>query len=193
MTILPINAAATRHTGIAMLRFILPVAVFAALVAIFALGLRKDPTYVPSPLIGRPVPAFELPELGGGGRRVSQQDLTGRPTLLNVWATWCAGCRQEHDTLLAIARQAVVPIIGLNWKDDPELARQWLAELGNPYALVAVDAVGDVAIDWGVYGAPETFLIGPDGTVLYKHIAPLTPAVWESEFLPRIRAAGGGG
>jgi cytochrome c biogenesis protein CcmG/thiol:disulfide interchange protein DsbE len=178
-------------------RFLLPVGVFAALVAVFALGLGKDPTYVPSPLVGRAAPAFDLPELAGDGRRVTAADLRGRPVLLNVWATWCSGCRAEHETLLAIARDGGVPIIGLNWKDDPALARRWLDELGNPYALVAVDAVGDVAIDWGVYGAPETFLVGPDGTVLSKHIAPLTPAVWETEFLPRIRAlaapAGTGG
>ena len=176
-----------------MWRFLLPVAVFAGLVAVLYLGLGKDPSYVPSPLIGRAAPAFDLPELRTPERRVTEQDLRGRPTLVNVWATWCAGCRQEHETLIAIARESGVPIIGLNWKDDPALARRWLQDLGDPYALVAVDESGEVAIDWGVYGAPETFLVGPDGTVLYKHIAPLTPDVWQAEFLPRIRAAGGGG
>jgi cytochrome c biogenesis protein CcmG, thiol:disulfide interchange protein DsbE len=169
-----------------MWRFLLPVGVFGAVLVVFVLGLNRDPTLVPSPLIGRPAPAFDLPELQTPARRVTQADLAGRPALFNVWATWCTGCREEHDTLLTIARESGVPIIGLNWKDDPERARQWLATLGNPYSLVAVDVEGDVAIDWGVYGAPETFLVGADGTVLYKHIAPLTPEVWQREFLPRL-------
>jgi cytochrome c biogenesis protein CcmG/thiol:disulfide interchange protein DsbE len=174
-----------------MWRFLLPVVFFAALVAVFALGLGKDPTFVPSPLLGKPAPAFDLPDLRDPDRRVTEQDLRGQVTLLNVWATWCSGCRQEHEALLAIARESGVPIIGLNWKDDPEAARQWLQMLGDPYAAVPVDQVGDVAIDWGVYGAPETFLIGPDGTVLYKHIAPITAEVWQAEFLPRIQAVAG--
>jgi cytochrome c biogenesis protein CcmG/thiol:disulfide interchange protein DsbE len=174
-----------------MWRFLLPIIVFAALVAVFALGLGKDPTLVPSPLLGQPAPAFDLPDLRDPARRVTEQDLRGQPTLLNVWATWCTGCRQEHEALLAIARESGVPIIGLNWKDDPEAARRWLQMLGDPYAAVPVDQVGDVAIDWGVYGAPETFLIGPDGTVLYKHIAPITAEVWQAEFVPRIQALAG--
>jgi cytochrome c biogenesis protein CcmG/thiol:disulfide interchange protein DsbE len=109
--------------------------------------------------------------------------------VLNVWGTWCGGCREEHDTLLDIARQKVVPIVGLNWKDDNTAAQQWLQKLGNPYAVVAEDRDGRAAIDWGVYGAPETFLIGPDGVVLYKHIAPMTMEVWNTEFMPRIEAA----
>ena len=109
--------------------------------------------------------------------------------MLNVWGTWCVGCRAEHETLLAIAQQKVVPIVGLNWKDDNAAAQQWLRDLGNPYAVVAEDREGRTAIDWGVYGAPETFLIGPDGTVLYKHIAPMTMEDWNKEFLPRIQAA----
>ena len=178
-----------------MRRFALPVVIlvlFGALLAVFAVGLNKDPTLVPSPLIGKPAPAFDLPDLREPGRRITAADLRGQMTLLNVWATWCSGCRQEHEALLAIARGSGVPIVGLNWKDDPESARRWLQALGDPYVAVPVDVAGDVAIDWGVYGAPETFLIGPDGTVLYKHIAPLTAEVWEREFLPRIRAGGGG-
>jgi cytochrome c biogenesis protein CcmG/thiol:disulfide interchange protein DsbE len=178
-----------------MRRYLLPVvilALFAGLIAVFAVGLKRDPTSVPSPLIGKPAPDFDLPELREPGKRVTAAELRGQMTLLNVWATWCSGCRQEHETLLAIARESGVPIVGLNWKDDPESARRWLQALGDPYVAVAVDTVGDVAIDWGVYGAPETFLIGPDGTVLYKHIAPITAEVWEREFLPRIRAWGAG-
>ena len=109
-----------------------------------------------------------------------------RAVVVNVWATWCVGCRQEHEVLLQIAAQDVVPLIGLNWKDDNAAARRWLAELGNPYSAVAEDRDGRVAIDWGVYGAPETFLISRDGTVLHKHVAPMTLEVWESEFLPLI-------
>jgi cytochrome c biogenesis protein CcmG/thiol:disulfide interchange protein DsbE len=178
-----------------MRRYLLPVvilALFAGLIAVFAVGLKRDPTSVPSPLIGKPAPDFDLPELREPGKRVTAAELRGQMTLLNVWATWCSGCRQEHETLLAIARESGVPIVGLNWKDDPESARRWLQALGDPYVAVAVDTVGDVAIDWGVYGAPETFLIGPDGTVLYKHIRPITAEVWEREFLPRIRAWGAG-
>jgi cytochrome c biogenesis protein CcmG/thiol:disulfide interchange protein DsbE len=123
---------------------------------------------------------------------VSTADLRGQPWVLNVWGTWCGGCRQEHDVLLAISQQNVVPLIGLNWKDDNAAAQQWLRDLGNPYSAVAEDNVGRTAIDWGVYGAPETFLIGPDGVVLYKHIAPMTLEVWNKEFMPRIASARGG-
>lgn len=171
-----------------MNRFVIPVVVFALLVVLLYLGLGRDPTVVPSPLIGKPAPAFSLPRLDNPDLRLTDEVLRGQFSLVNVWGTWCVGCRQEHDTLLAIAAGGDVPIYGLNWKDDTLQARAWLTRLGNPYAAVGVDRKGDVAIDWGVYGAPETFLIGPDGTVLYKHIAPLTPEIWEREFVPRIRA-----
>ena len=129
----------------------------------------------------------------GAAYPISTKDLAGQPWVLNVWGTWCGGCRQEHDVLLAIAKQNVVPLIGLNWKDDNAAAQAWLEDLGNPYAAVAEDQVGRAAIDWGVYGAPETFLIGPDGVVLYKHVAPMTLAVWDKEFEPRLAAARGAG
>ncbi|MCK6371476.1 MAG: DsbE family thiol:disulfide interchange protein [Gammaproteobacteria bacterium] len=174
-----------------MTRFLLPVVMLAVLVGFLAIGLQKDPGYVPSPLIGKPAPEFTLPRLDDPARTVSRSDLLGDVSLLNVWATWCVGCRQEHPFLVELARQAEVRIFGLNWKDDPDLARQWLRELGDPYTATAVDQDGRVAIDWGVYGAPETFLLDRAGVVLYKHIAPLTPAVWEAEFLPRIRKARG--
>jgi cytochrome c biogenesis protein CcmG, thiol:disulfide interchange protein DsbE len=172
-----------------MWRYALPLALFVLLGIALAIGLNRDPSLVPSPLIGRPAPAFSLPSLQDASSSVATQDLHGQPWLLNVWATWCVGCRQEHEVLLQIAAENAVPLIGLNWKDDSKAARQWLADLGNPYAAVAEDRDGRVAIDWGVYGAPETFLIGPDGRVLYKHIAPMTLEVWRSEFLPRITAA----
>jgi cytochrome c biogenesis protein CcmG/thiol:disulfide interchange protein DsbE len=172
-----------------MWRYALPLALFVLLGIALAIGLNRDPSLVPSPLIGRPAPAFSLPSLQDASFPVATEDLHGQPWLLNVWATWCVGCRQEHEVLLQIAAENAVPLIGLNWKDDNTAARQWLANLGNPYAAVAEDRDGRVAIDWGVYGAPETFLIGPDGTVLYKHVAPMTLEVWRSEFLPRITAA----
>ena len=175
-----------------MLKFIIPFALFLLLGAFLFVGLQRDPRYVPSPLIGKPAPEFSLPSLQDASYPVASSELLGQPWVLNVWGTWCAGCRQEHDTLLAIARQKTVPMVGLNWKDDKAAAQRWLRELGNPYSVVAEDREGRVAIDWGVYGAPETFLIGPDGTVLYKHIAPMTMDVWNTEFLPRIEAAQGG-
>jgi len=171
-------------------RFLGPIGIFGLLVAVFVVGLGKDPTLVPSPLVGRPAPEFSLPRLDNPAQTLSRQDLLGKTSLVNVWGTWCSGCREEHDTLLTLARDSGIPIYGINWKDDENLARDWLATLGNPYAAVGVDADGRTAINWGVYGAPETFLIGPDGTVLYKHIAPLTLEVWRTQFLPRIAAAG---
>jgi cytochrome c biogenesis protein CcmG/thiol:disulfide interchange protein DsbE len=181
------------NSGTGIWRFLLPVALFGLLVVVLFIGLGKDPTRVPSPLVGKSAPEFTLPLLEDPARTLSRQDLMGRISLVNIWGTWCAGCRQEHDTLLTLASDSGIPIFGINWKDDPELAREWLEVLGNPYAAVGVDADGRAAIDWGVYGAPETFLIGPDGTVLYKHIAPITPEVWREEFLPRITAAAGAG
>lgn len=175
-----------------MWRFLLPISVFGLLVAVFVVGLGKDPTLVPSPLVGKAAPEFSLPRLDDPAQTLSHRDLLGKTSLVNVWGTWCGGCRQEHDTLLALARDSGIPIYGINWKDDPQLARQWLATLGNPYTAVGVDQDGRTAINWGVYGAPETFLLGPDGTVLYKHISPMSPEVWREEFLPRIAAAGSG-
>ena len=172
-----------------MSRFILPGLIFALLVAVFWRGLGKDPSYVPSPLIGKPAPEFRLPELGHADRFVTQADLGRQISLLNVWATWCGGCRQEHAALLEIAQQGDVPIYGLNWKDNSDAALAWLKQLGNPYVATAVDPEGRIAIDWGVYGAPETFLIDAGGNVLYKHIAPITMEIWEAEFVPRIAAA----
>ena len=174
-----------------MTRFVLPIALLAALVVFLAIGLQRDPSYVPSPLVGKPAPQFTLPRLDDPRQTLSLSDLTGEVSLLNVWATWCVGCRQEHGFLVELARGGEARIFGLNWKDDPQLARQWLRQLGDPYTATAVDQDGRAAIDWGVYGAPETFLLDASGVVLYKHIAPLTREVWEAEFVPRIRAARG--
>jgi cytochrome c biogenesis protein CcmG/thiol:disulfide interchange protein DsbE len=176
-----------------MLKYLVPLAIFAVLGVFLWQGLDRNPSYVPSPLIGKPAPAFKLPSLEDPAFAVDSTDLRGRPYVLNVWGTWCVGCREEHEVLVRIAERRLVPIIGLNWKDNRDAARQWLAEFGNPYAVVAEDSEGRVAIDWGVYGAPETFLVGSDGVVLYKHVAPMTLDVWEKEFVPRLAAARGPG
>jgi len=169
-----------------MWRYLIPIGLFVVLAAFFVRGLSLNPGYVPSPLLGKPAPEFELPRLKDPGASLGTQDLVGNVALLNVWATWCVGCRQEHGFLVELAKANNVPIYGLNWKDDRASALSWLASLGDPYVASAFDELGEVAIDWGVYGAPETFLLARDGTVLYKHIAPLTQSVWATEFLPRI-------
>ena len=172
-------------------RFVLPLLVLGAVAALFWFGLfHGDQRTIPSPLIGKPAPVFTLPAVSDPQRTVSNETWRGRPYLLNVWATWCVGCREEHELLVEIARSNVAPIVGLNWKDDRALAIGWLKQLGNPYADVAFDEAGRVAIDWGVYGAPETFLVGSDGRVVHKHIGPLTPQAWKNDFLPRLQATG---
>jgi cytochrome c biogenesis protein CcmG, thiol:disulfide interchange protein DsbE len=173
-------------------RFLLPAIAFAILIGFFVVGLQRDPGAIPSPFIGKPAPEFSLESLGDPGWKVGTADFAGRPWLLNVWATWCAGCRDEHAVLLAIARENRAPLVGLNWRDDRTLALGWLAQLGNPYVSVAFDPEGRTAIDWGVYGAPETFLIDADGRVVKKHVGPLTMEIWQREFRPLLPAAGEG-
>jgi cytochrome c biogenesis protein CcmG/thiol:disulfide interchange protein DsbE len=173
-----------------MWRYYLPLLGLAVLIGLFYVGLHGNPSIIPSPLIGKPAPAYELPSLQEPTRLVSDRSYRGRMHMLNVWATWCGGCRDEHPTLVEIARAARVPIVGLDWKDQRSLATRWLQEFGNPYADVAFDADGRVAIDWGVYGAPETFLISAEGKVLYKHIGPLTLKDWKEKFVPLIEGTG---
>ncbi len=175
-----------------MWRYMLPAVLFAVLAGFFYRGLYLNPRYVPSPLIGKPAPEYDLPRLADPAQTVGSKDYEGQVALVNVWATWCIECRHEHPYLVELAATGGVPIYGLNWKDERNLALEWLDTLGDPYVASAVDYTGEVAIDWGVYAAPETFLIGRDGTVLYKHISPMTPAVWEQEFLPRIEEECGG-
>ena len=171
-----------------MWRYLIPIALFAVLAVFFARGVNLNPSYVPSPLLGKPAPGFELPRLKDPAATIASDVLVGETSLFNVWATWCVGCRQEHAFLNEISQSSGLPIYRLNWKDDRAAALNWLATLGDPYAASGFDEIGEVAIDWGVYGAPETFLIGRNGHVLYKHIAPLTAEVWEREFIPRIEA-----
>jgi cytochrome c biogenesis protein CcmG/thiol:disulfide interchange protein DsbE len=168
---------------------LLPLGVFAALIVILAIGVLRSGSKgtIESPLIGKPAPPFELPSLTDPARKISSTELKGRAYLLNVWGTWCAACREEHDMLLEVQRSGLVPIIGLDWKDEDAAALEWLARLGNPYETVLVDRDGRTAIDWGVYGAPETFLVDSTGVVAYKHVGPLTPLVWQREFIPRLR------
>ena len=171
------------------LRFLLPAIGFAVLVGFFIVGLRHDPGQIPSPLIGKAAPGFAIETLANPDTRVGPANYRGQPWLLNVWATWCGGCRQEHSVLLAMAREQRVPIVGLNWRDDRALAMSWLEQLGDPYATVAYDPEGHVAIDWGVYGAPETFLIDASERVIKKQIGPMTTEIWEREFVPLLPAA----
>jgi cytochrome c biogenesis protein CcmG/thiol:disulfide interchange protein DsbE len=170
-----------------MIRYIAPIIVVAIMIAVFMKGLEDDPTILPSPYIGNAAPAFELPQLKNPTLRVSNADIAGKVVLVNVWATWCVGCRQEHAFLLKLARDGVIPIYGLNWRDRREEALQWLAQLGDPYIASGFDADGKAGIDWGVYGAPETFLVAADGTVIYKFLGPLDADIWQREFAPRIR------
>ena len=172
-----------------MLRFLLPAGAFVVLCGFLYVGLSKDPSVIPSPLVGKPAPALRLPTLHDPATELSSTEFAGGPWLLNVWGTWCFECRAEHDTLIAIARTKAVPIYGLDWKDDRAAALDWLSRLGNPYDAVAFDAEGRVAIDWGVYGAPETFLIDANGKILHKHIGPLDLRIWHEEFLPKLDAA----
>ena len=170
-----------------MSRFILPLALFVGLVVFLAIGLGRDPHEVPSPLINKPAPAFQLPQLHEPAKTFSVQDMRGKVWLLNVWASWCVSCREEHPLLLDLARSGSVPLYGLNYKDQRADAIAWLKELGDPYLLSAVDLDGRVGIDYGVYGAPETYLIDRDGVIRFKHIGPLTPQVIQGKVLPLAR------
>ena len=162
---------------------LLPCAVLLVMVYFFGVSLGRDPSLVPSPLVGRPAPEFSLPELLDTNAVFSLHDVEEGPWMLNVWASWCSGCIVEHEFLMALGR-AGAPLYGLNWKDGHEDAMEWLQLRGNPYRAIAVDADGRAGIDWGVYGAPETFLIDADGIVQYRHVGPLDGAVFADVFLP---------
>jgi cytochrome c biogenesis protein CcmG, thiol:disulfide interchange protein DsbE len=174
-----------------MTRFLLPFICFVLLAAVLAVGIRHSPEkgVIASPLIGKPAPQFTLPSLTDPVRVVRSEELRGHWYLFNVWGTWCGECRAEHDMLLEVHRAGVLPLIGLDWKDDDAQAREWLTQLGNPYQAVAIDRSGRTAIDWGVYGAPETFLVNPQGIIVYKHVGALTRETWARDILPRVSAA----
>lgn len=172
-----------------MSRFLLPLIAFAILIPIFVIGLGKDPSQLPSPLINKPAPQFELPSVTDPTKTVGSADFENQVAIVNVWATWCVGCRQEHGFLMQLSRSGVIPIYGLNWRDNRAEAQRFLQQLGNPFVDSAFDQDGRVGIDWGVYGAPETFLVGADGNVLFKQLGPLNQTLWEQNFVPLIEAA----
>jgi cytochrome c biogenesis protein CcmG/thiol:disulfide interchange protein DsbE len=172
-------------------RFAIPLIAFGVLVVIFGVALQRAPekTAGPSALIGKPAPDFSLPDLLEPGKMVSSAAFKGRWMLINVWGTWCRECYTEHPLLLEIAREGKVAIVGLNYKDDDAAARRWLAELGNPFIAVAVDKLGDTAIDYGVYGAPESFLVNPQGLIVHKVVGIITPSMWRDTLLPLVDGA----
>ncbi|PTT82720.1 DsbE family thiol:disulfide interchange protein [Pelomonas sp. HMWF004] len=174
-----------------MKRFLIPLGLFLVLAVFLGVGLSRDPRELPSPLIGKPAPAFSLPTLDdagkGDGPLFSPQDMRGRVWVLNVWASWCVSCREEHPVLLELAKTGVVPLVGLDYKDRPDQAQGWLDRLGNPYTLSALDADGRVGMDYGVYGVPETYVIDKAGIVRFKQIGAVTPEVLKNKMLPLIQ------
>lgn len=169
------------------LTFLIPLAVFAGIVVAFAIGLTLDPREVPSVLIGKPVPEFDLPPVKGRALGLSSADLTGEVSLVNVFASWCLECRVEHPVLMKLAASKLVPIHGLNYKDRPDDAADMLDDMGDPYVRTGADISGRVAIEWGVYGVPETFVVDREGRIALKHIGAMTPRLFEEKILPVIR------
>jgi len=170
-----------------MLRYLIPLVIFVVLAVFLAIGLTRDPHELKSVLINKPAPAFSLPQLKAADKTISNDDMRGKVWLLNVWASWCVACRDEHPWLIKYAQSGVVPIYGLNYKDRREDAMAWLEELGDPYTVSAVDFDGRVAIDYGVYGAPETYVIDKAGMIRLKHVGPVTPDVWSEKILPIVQ------
>jgi cytochrome c biogenesis protein CcmG/thiol:disulfide interchange protein DsbE len=173
-----------------MKRFFLPLGLFAALVVILLVGLRHAPEkgVIQSPLLGKAAPEFKLAQLPDATQILDAAALRGGWHLVNVWGTWCVECRAEHPTLLAIRDEGKIPIVGIDWRDEDAAALRWLGQLGNPYQVVGVDHDGRVAIDWGVYGAPESFLVNPEGVVVEKQVGAMTLEDWRQRFLPHLTA-----
>jgi len=171
-----------------MRRFLLPLGVLFALLMLLGAGLGRDPQAIPSPLVGRPAPAFALAQLELPEKSFGPQDMKGKVWMLNVWASWCSSCRQEHPLLLDLAQRGVVPIVGLDYMDARPEGAKWLAQHGNPYQLSVLDANGKIGIDYGVYGVPETYVIDKLGVVRLKHTGPVTAEVIETKLLPLIKA-----
>jgi len=170
-----------------MLRYLIPLGLFVVLVIFLAIGLTRDPSELPSALLNKPAPIFRLPQLKEPEKTFSAEDMRGKVWMLNVWASWCVACRDEHPLLFDYQKSGAVPIYGLNYKDRREDALGWLGELGDPYLLSAVDLDGRVAIDYGVYGAPESYIIDKSGTIRLKHVGPVTPEVWSKKILPLVQ------
>jgi len=166
---------------------LMPLIIFVVIAIFLAIGLTMDPKLVPSPLINKLVPQFSLPAVQGRTLSLASKDLVGEVSMVNVFASWCVACREEHPVLLQIAGENIVPIHGLNYKDKPDDAANWLDTLGDPYTRTGADIEGKVAIDWGVYGVPETFIIDKTGHIAYKQIGAINPKNWQEKLLPMIR------
>ena len=169
------------------------VAIFVALIGLLAVGLRLDPREVPSPLIGKPAPAFELPLLHAPDKTFSQKDMLGSVWVMNVWASWCQPCLMEHPVVSELARSGIAPVVGLNYKDAREDALPWLKRNGDPFKFTVSDSAGRIGIDYGVYGVPETYVIDRKGVIRYKHIGPLTPEIAQKKLRPLIQELANGG
>ena len=173
-----------------MIKRLLPLLAFALLAVLLGLGVLrnsgKDTSAIPSPLVGKPAPAFSLPVLGEPGRLVTNDDLRGEPYLLNVWGSWCPACRDEHPVITELAQSGRIKVVGYDYKDEPEDAQRWLQQFGNPYSLVIADYDGRAALDWGIYGAPETFLVDAQGVIRWKFVGPLTDEVVQQQLLPLL-------
>ncbi len=170
-----------------MKRYLIPLLLFIVLVVLLAIGLKLDPKHIPSPFIGKPAPALDLPILHKPQKHIKTADLKGRVWLLNVWASWCVSCRAEHDVIKRFVAMGMAPVYGLNYKDKPEDAKKWLNALGNPYTASLMDINGDVGIDWGVYGVPETFVIDKKGIVRHKHVGPVSNSIIDEKILPLVQ------
>jgi cytochrome c biogenesis protein CcmG/thiol:disulfide interchange protein DsbE len=170
-----------------MNRFLLPLAAFLVVVGFLAVGLTLNPRELPSPLVGKPAPAFSLPQLHDQAKVFSPNEMTGKVWLLNFWASWCGGCKEEHPVLLHLAKSGEVPIYGVDYKDTRDEALTWLRQHGNPYPLTAVDEAGRVGINYGVYGVPETYVIDKAGVIRYKQIGPLREDTLQAKILPLVR------
>ncbi len=168
------------------MRYAIPLGVFVILVALLAIGLRLDPRYVPSPLIDKPLPAFELPDLADEQTIVTAADVTGKPRLFNVWASWCVACRVEHPLLIELAKSGTTSIVGLNYKDARDDALAWLERFGDPYERSVFDQAGSLGLDLGVYGVPETFVVDTHGVIRYKQVGPITTEALDSVIMPLL-------
>ncbi len=169
------------------MRFLLPLVAFVILVIFLGVGLTLNPRQVPSPLVDKPAPAFRLQQLYDTSKTLSSEENLGKVWMLNVWASWCVACRDEHPILVELSKLGIVPIYGLNYKDQRDTAMQWLKQFGNPYEMSIVDADGKVGIDYGVYGVPETYVIDKQGIIRYKHIGPVTVESLKNKILPLIQ------
>ncbi|MGJ0516788.1 MAG: DsbE family thiol:disulfide interchange protein [Methylomicrobium sp.] len=169
-----------------MLKYLIPLVIFIVMGVFLAIGLKLNPTEIPSPFIGKPAPAFSAATLDNPQQQLTPADLQGKVWLFNVWASWCTSCRAEHPVLNEMAKQKAAPIIGLNYKDAREDALNWLNRLGNPYNVSIVDPEGRIGIDWGVYGVPETFVIDKKGVIRHKHTGPVTPETVQQTLSPLI-------